>query len=130
APDQVNLVGSLTNLQGLDPIVLQGLNPANASRISSLQQSMAAVLRDTGGTDVLMEGWERGAPTPQGRRLAIALNLHHTRVPADFDATRSAARVRGIVRRHHGDLLYTGDNTRNRLTVLLDADGRLLNRHV
>lgn len=95
-----------------------------------VMQAIVGVLRDTSGTDVLMESWEAGAPTPQGRPLAINLNLYHTRVPADFDAGRSATRVRGIVRRHHTDLLYTGDNTRNRLTVLLDEDGSLLNRHV
>lgn len=126
----VNLPDILVNLQGQGPVVLQGLNPANAARVSSLQQSMTAVLEDAGGTAVQMEGWARGAATPQGRPLAIDLSLYHTRVPADFDAGRSATRVRGIVRRHHTDLLYTGDNTRNRLTVLLDAQGGLLNRHV
>lgn len=74
--------------------------------------------------------WARGAPAGAGRQLGTALRLYFSRVPANFDAQRSAARVKKIVSRYNRELLFTGDDTYSRLTVLLDADGGLLNQHV
>lgn len=74
--------------------------------------------------------WARGAPAGAGGQLGTALRLYFSQVPANFDLQRSAARVRKIVSRYNRDLLFTGDNTYSRLTVLLDADGGLLNQHV
>lgn len=74
--------------------------------------------------------WVRGARAGTGQQLGVALRLYFTRVPGNFDVRRSASRVRSIVSRYNRDLLFTGDNTYSRLTVLLDADGRLLNQHV
>lgn len=68
--------------------------------------------------------------TVAGARLTTDVTVYFTRVPANFDAVHSAARVRQIVGPYHRDLLFTGDDTRHRLTVLLNEDGSLLNRHV
>lgn len=76
-----------------------------------------------------MSAWPRGTVIGEAR-LATDLTLYFGRVPANFDANRSDARVRRLVSRYHRDLLYTGDDTRHRLTVLLDAEGNLLARHV
>jgi hypothetical protein len=74
--------------------------------------------------------WSRGANAGPGRQLGAALRLYFSRVPAKFESRRSAARVRSIVGKYNRDLLFTGDNTYSRLTVLLDADGGLLNQYV
>lgn len=65
-----------------------------------------------------------------GARLAADVTVYFTRVPENFNAARSAARVRRIVAPIHRDLLFTGDDTRHRLTVLLNDDGSLLQRRV
>lgn len=108
------------------------LSPAGLLQAASPQQramrEWLQSLLPAGGDAPATAGWARGTPVGGGQ-LAVDVTLFFARVPGNFDPDKSDARVRSIVSRLHRDLLFTGDDTRHRLTVLLDGDA-LVARHI
>ncbi len=110
------------------PMSPGGLLVAASPQRRAMLEWLQSLLPGDGEAPATAE-WARGTAVGNGR-LGADVTLYFARVPDNFDPRRSDARVRSIVSRLHRDLLFTGDDTRNRLTVLLDGDGALIARHI